>query len=72
MYLINNGLILTDLNYLRLFGLLLLAGVFRSNNESTESLWDSKKGRPIFAATMSLKTFKKISRVIRFDSRAME
>ncbi|XP_066260434.1 piggyBac transposable element-derived protein 4-like [Euwallacea similis] len=51
------------------FGLLLLAGVYRSNNESTESLWDCEKGRPIFGATMSLKTFKKISRVIRFDNR---
>lgn len=62
----------TDIDSTELFafiGLLLLAGVFRSNNESSESLWDSQKGRPIFAATMSLKTFKKISRVIRFDNR---
>lgn len=50
-------------------GLLLLAGVFRSNNESTESLWDSEKGRPIFGAVMSIKRFKKLSRVIRFDNR---
>lgn len=62
----------TDIDSTELFafiGLLLLAGVFRSNNESTESLWESKNGRPIFAATMSLKTFKKFSRVIRFDNR---
>lgn len=36
------------------FGLLILAGVFRSNGEYTESLWDAKTGREIFRATMSL------------------
>lgn len=50
-------------------GLLILAGVFKSKNESTESLWDAEKGRSIFRATMSLEYFKKISRVIRFDNR---
>lgn len=50
-------------------GLILLAGVFRSCNESTESLWDTEKGRPLFAAVMPIKTFKKLSRVIRFDNR---
>ena len=30
---------------------------------------DSQEGGSIFAATMSLKTFKKIARVIRFDNR---
>lgn len=42
------------------------AGVNRSNNESIERLWVSE-GRSIFGAFMSLKVFKKISRVIRFD-----
>lgn len=50
-------------------GTLLLAGVFRSNNESTESLWDFEKGRPIFRAIMPLKRFKNLSRVIRFDNK---
>ena len=27
------------------FGVLILAGVFRSNGESTESLWDAETGR---------------------------
>lgn len=61
-----------DIDTIELFafiGLLLLSGVFRSHNESSERLWDSQKGRPIFAATMSLKNMKKISRVIRFDNR---
>ncbi|XP_053946583.1 piggyBac transposable element-derived protein 4-like [Anastrepha ludens] len=61
-----------DIENIELFafiGLLILAGVFRSNNESCESLWNPETGRPIFAATMPLKTFKKISRVIRFDNR---
>ncbi|XP_037911991.1 piggyBac transposable element-derived protein 4-like [Hermetia illucens] len=51
-------------------GLLILAGVYRSNNEATESLWDAEIGRPIFRAVMSNKTFKKISRFIRFDDRS--
>ncbi|KAJ8409884.1 hypothetical protein AAFF_G00209250 [Aldrovandia affinis] len=50
-------------------GLLLLAGVYRSNNEATASLWDAETGRSIFRATMSLQTFHVISRVIRFDNR---
>lgn len=50
-------------------GLLILAGVFKSCNESTESLWDAEKGRSIFRATMSLENFKRISRVIRFDDK---
>ncbi|XP_053968719.1 piggyBac transposable element-derived protein 4-like [Anastrepha ludens] len=61
-----------DIENIELFafiGLLILAGVFRSNNESCESLWNPETGRPIFAATMPLKTFKKVSRVIRFDNR---
>ncbi|XP_051915601.1 piggyBac transposable element-derived protein 4-like [Hippocampus zosterae] len=51
------------------FGLLLLAGVYRSNNEATSSLWDAESGRNIFCATMSLQTFHVLSRVIRFDNR---
>lgn len=51
------------------FGLLLLAGVYRSKGEALESLWDSVKGRPIFKATMSLKKFRNITRVLRFDNR---
>ncbi|KAJ3615045.1 hypothetical protein NHX12_018613, partial [Muraenolepis orangiensis] len=37
-------------------GLLVLAGVYRSNNETTESLWDAESGRPIFRSTMSLQS----------------
>ncbi|XP_049323545.1 piggyBac transposable element-derived protein 4-like [Astyanax mexicanus] len=50
-------------------GLLLLAGVYRSCNEATASLWDSESGRPIFRATMSLQAFHVLSRVLRFDNR---
>ena len=51
------------------FGLLILAGVFRSKGESTESLWDAETGRELFRATMSLQNFQIISRTIRFDNR---
>ncbi|XP_035772477.1 uncharacterized protein LOC102793740, partial [Neolamprologus brichardi] len=50
-------------------GLLILAGVYRSNNEATKSLWDAESGRPIFRATMSLEQFRVLSRIIRFDNR---
>ncbi|XP_056155945.1 piggyBac transposable element-derived protein 4-like [Lampris incognitus] len=51
------------------FGLLLLAGMYRSNNEATACLWDAETGWSIFHATMSLQTFHVLSRVIRFDNR---
>lgn len=38
-------------------GVLLLAGVYRSCNEATDSLWHASTGRNIFRATMSLQTF---------------
>lgn len=41
-------------------GLLILAGVHKSNNENLENLWHEKKGRIIFRETMSLKRFKEI------------
>ncbi|KAK7907107.1 hypothetical protein WMY93_015719 [Mugilogobius chulae] len=50
-------------------GLLILAGVYRSKGESTESLWDKCNGRPIFRATMSHKRFKLINSTIRFDDK---
>ena len=51
------------------FGLLLLAGVYRSYGECVTQLWNEKTGRPIFRAAMSLKMFKKIHGCIRFDDR---
>ncbi|XP_071315182.1 piggyBac transposable element-derived protein 4-like [Trachinotus anak] len=50
-------------------GLLIFAGVYRSNNEATKSLWDAESGRPIFRATMSLQQFHVLSRIIGFDNR---
>lgn len=50
-------------------GLLLLAGVYRSHNEATKSLWNAETGRAIFCATMSLRSFEVMTRVIRFDDR---
>lgn len=50
-------------------GLLILAGVYRSNNEATKSLWDAESGRPIFRATMSLEQFRVLSRITQFDNR---
>lgn len=51
------------------FGLMLLAGVYRSRNEALASLWDAESGRSIFQPVMSLKKFKILSRILRFDNK---
>jgi hypothetical protein len=51
------------------FWVLIIAGVFRSTGESTESLWDAQTVRTFFHATMSLEYYPIISRIIRFDNR---
>ncbi|XP_019111959.2 activating transcription factor 7-interacting protein 1 isoform X3 [Larimichthys crocea] len=57
-----------DMEELQAFvGLLILAGVYRSKNEPTRSLWSDKSGRSIFPATMSFKRFQQISRALRFN-----
>ncbi|XP_062409077.1 piggyBac transposable element-derived protein 4-like [Sardina pilchardus] len=59
-----------DLTHLQAYiGLLILAGVYKSKGEATESLWGADTGRAIFPATMPLKSFHVLSRVIRFDNR---
>ncbi|KAK7156026.1 hypothetical protein R3I94_006179 [Phoxinus phoxinus] len=50
-------------------GVLILAGVYKSRNESTRSLWDDHTGRPIFRATMPHRNFQKFSSNVRFDNR---
>lgn len=50
-------------------GVLLLAGVYISCNEATDSLWDPSLSRNIFQRTMSLHTFQMISRVLGFNDR---
>lgn len=39
------------------FGLLLVAGVYRSRGEALTELWDEQNGRTISRATMTYKTF---------------
>ena len=49
----------------------MLASVYKSHNEAMENLWDERNGRHIFRLTISMKRFKIISRVIRFDNRSI-
>nr|XP_023665676.1 piggyBac transposable element-derived protein 4-like isoform X1 [Paramormyrops kingsleyae] len=49
------------------YGLLILAGVYKSRGESALSLWDKEKGIPYFQSVMSLNSFSVFSRAIRFD-----
>lgn len=50
------------------FGLMLLAGVFKSGHEDVESLWATDgTGRDVFRVTMSLKRFLFILSALRFD-----
>lgn len=51
------------------YGVLLLAGVYRSKGENITELWDDHNGRPIFRATMSISRFRAINRCIRFDDK---
>nr|XP_055057504.1 uncharacterized protein LOC129441823 isoform X2 [Misgurnus anguillicaudatus] len=48
-------------------GVTILSGVYRSKNESIESLWDDRTGRTIFQTIMTLGRFKSLSGIIRFD-----
>ncbi|CAM4635701.1 unnamed protein product [Leuciscus chuanchicus] len=45
-------------------------GVYRPNNEALSSLWEAETGRAIFRAVMSLRRFRRLPKVIRFDDRA--
>lgn len=59
-----------DLTTMRAYyGVLLLAGVYRSKGEDITELWDDHNGRPIFRATMSLQRFQTINQCIRFDDK---
>ncbi|XP_019135160.2 piggyBac transposable element-derived protein 4-like [Larimichthys crocea] len=61
-----------DVNKVELWAfisLLILAGLYRSWNEATQSLWAEHTGRAIFRATMSRKRFMQISTALRFDDR---
>lgn len=49
-----------DIDLFACIGLQPIDGVFRSHDKTIECLWDSEKGRLVFGAAMSLKTFKKI------------
>ncbi|KAK7130472.1 hypothetical protein R3I93_019962 [Phoxinus phoxinus] len=48
-------------------GVLILAGVYKSRNESTQ--WDDHTGRPIFRATMPHRNLQKFISNVRFDDR---
>ncbi|XP_057189640.1 piggyBac transposable element-derived protein 4-like isoform X2 [Triplophysa rosa] len=48
-------------------GLMILTGVYRSKNESIESLWHDRTGRAIFQTAMPVNQFLNISRIVRFD-----
>lgn len=49
------------------FGLLILAGAFKSHYRSTTDLWSLRDGQPIFRATMSRERFCQIKSMLRFD-----
>ena len=51
----------------KLIGVLLLIGVYKSNNENVSQLWCLTDGRPIFNKIMSRNRFQEVIRVMRFD-----
>lgn len=63
----------TDIIVLKAFtGLLYSAGVYKSNRQSLEDLWDQKgDGIETFGSLMSIKRFKVLIRGLRFDDRTI-
>ena len=53
----------------KFIGLLLLAGVYTSKNESVKQLWNGENGRPIFGKAMPRDRFVRLSSMLRFDDR---
>ena len=60
---------LTQVELNAYFGLLFLAGIFRSAGKATEELWHATDGHMIICAVMSRERFKDISRILRFDDK---
>ena len=50
------------------FGVVILIGVFKSNNGSVAQLWSTLDGRPIFNHTMSRGRYQQILRVLQLDN----
>ena len=63
---------LTQVELNAYFGLLFLAGVFRSAGKATEELWHATDGRMIIRAVMSRERFKDISRILRFETKTLD
>lgn len=51
-------------------GLLIYAGVSKSNDMDVHDLWSEKRGPAIFRATMGRERFQLLTRFLRFDDRA--
>ena len=51
----------------RFLGVVILIGVYKSNNENVAQLWSKEDGRPIFNKLMSRNRYQQILRVLRFD-----
>lgn len=60
---------ITDTELQAYLGLMIIAGVSKSNSVRLSDLWNPERGPPIFSATMSQKRFEKISIVLRFDDK---
>ncbi|XP_065658824.1 piggyBac transposable element-derived protein 4-like [Hydra vulgaris] len=64
------GWVDTTVNELyEIIGVLLLAGVFHSKNQSIKELWNRLDDIPIFSASMQRDRFVNLRRCIRFDER---
>nr|XP_004208062.2 piggyBac transposable element-derived protein 4-like [Hydra vulgaris] len=64
------GWVDTTVNELHEFiGVLLLAGVFHSKNQTIKELWSKLNGIPIFSTSMQRDRFVNLRRCIRFDER---
>lgn len=60
-------IVINESELLKVIGVLLLLGSYRSKNEPIVDLWSEKRGRKIFNLIISRNRFTNILRVLRFD-----
>ena len=58
---------INQLEFDKFWGVVILIGVYKSNNENAAQLRSKENGRPIFNKLMSRNRYQQILRVLRFD-----
>lgn len=62
-----NWITISQAEFEKFLGIVILIGVYKSNSENVSQLWSKEDGRPIFNKLMSRNRYQQILRVLRFD-----